>query len=418
MRLTRHQFIWGTLVAAAAVLAGPSAGRAQDITGTYPFTSGEDGGFQAPVNSNPPVHLPTGRAGSAGFYTSFEYVMLNQTRALGNQTIAYRGFWDNTGQVSGRLPGAFIGSGNPALTTYNGRDKGRASLSPVTWQPGFNVELGYRFDDGTRVFFNYMQLFQRRYTQGATQVPPYFQSTPDLADTFLSAPVYNFTTAFAGPSSKVGNAPAFSVYGVWNGASEMVISFSQRFQEMNLGARVPVLQTDYSRVYGIAAMRFAWFFERFFWRSTAFDLNGNTAPIFAANYTNTLSQRMYGPMVGCGHEIFVANQFSLSLDVTGAALIDVVKERAKYVLGDGSTQSPKFSRDEYRIVPNANAALNLWWYPVEGVQLRVGYQVQTYFNTLFMDQPVGYNFGQIDPGYETKYFRMLQGFNVGVGFFF
>jgi hypothetical protein len=410
MRLTRQRFIWGGLVAAAAVLAGPSAGRAQDITGTMPFTAGEDGGFQAPINTSPAPHLPTGRAGAAGFYTAFEFVMLNQTRAIGDQTVAFRGFWDNTGTIANRLPGAFIGSGNPALRTDN--------LSPVTWQPGFKAEIGYRFDGGERIFFNYLQLFERRYTQGATLVPPYFQSTPDLADTFISAPVYNFTTPFAGPGNKVGNTPDFSVYGVWNGASEMVISFQQQYQEMNLGVRVPLLQTDYSRVYGIAAARFAWFFERFRWRSVSYDEFGNTNPHFAADYSNTLSQRMYGPLLGCGHEIFVANQFSLSLDLTGAVLIDVAKTRAKYVLGDKSVQSPKYSRDEYRIVPNANAEFNLWWYPTEGVQVRVGYQVMTYYNTLYMDQPVGYNFGQIDPGYDTKWFRMVQGFNVGVGFFF
>jgi len=43
----------------------------------------------------------------------------------------------------------------------------------------------------------------------------------------------------------------------------------------------------------------------------------------------------------------------------------VVKERVKYELGDRSTEA-KRSHDEFTYVPNANANVNLWWYPIEG----------------------------------------------------
>ena len=62
--------------------------------------------------------------------------------------------------------------------------------------------------------------------------------------------------------------------------------------------------------------------------------------------------------------------------------------------------------------------MNLWWYPISGVQIRVGYQAMTYWNTLYMLEPVGFNFGNINPSYQTRYFRALHGFNVGIGFFF
>ena len=161
---------------------------------------------------------------------------------------------------------------------------------------------------------------------------------------------------------------------------------------------MPVFQTDYSRAYGMAGGRFAWFFERFAWRAVSYDMHGNVFPQDAADYTNTLSQRMYGPFIGCGNEIFIANQFSLSCDLTGAMLLDVAKERAKYKLGDDSVQS-KWGRDEFRVVPNANAAVNLWWYPIDGVQIRVGYQAMTYYNTLYMLEPVGFDFSNINPSY-------------------
>ena len=35
-----------------------------------------------------------------------------------------------------------------------------------------------------------------------------------------------------------------------------------------------------------------------------------------------------------------------------------------------------------------------------------------------MKDPIGFNFGNINPDYGIKYFRIVHGFNVGVGFFF
>lgn len=181
--------------------------------------------------------------------------------------------------------------------------------------------------------------------------------------------------------------------------------------------RLPLFQTDYSRVYGMAGGQFSWFFERFGWRALSLDSSGNSQPQFAADYTNTLSQRMYGPFVGCGHEVFIANQFSCSLDVTGSMLMDVAVQRAKYELGDKTIES-KWGREDYRMVPNANAAFNLWWYPTDGVQIRVGYQAMSFFNSLYMLEPVGINYGDINPSYHVRAFRLVHGFNVGIGFFF
>jgi hypothetical protein len=50
--------------------------------------------------------------------------------------------------------------------------------------------------------------------------------------------------------------------------------------------------------------------------------------------------------------------------------------------------------------------------------VRIGYNAMSFFNTRYMNEPIGFNFGNIDPSYKTKYFRLLHGFNVGLGFFF
>jgi hypothetical protein len=42
----------------------------------------------------------------------------------------------------------------------------------------------------------------------------------------------------------------------------------------------------------------------------------------------------------------------------------------------------------------------------------------SFFNTQYMRNPIGFNFGNIDPDYGTKVFRLIHGFNAGVGFFF
>ncbi|HUR55230.1 MAG TPA: hypothetical protein VMZ71_13940, partial [Gemmataceae bacterium] len=124
-----QRFIGGALLAAAAVLVGSGSSKAQDA------------GFQQPINSGLNLPIPTGQGGQAGFYTSVEFVILTQTRAMGDQTIATRGLVDASGAITGQ-PGTPLGSHAPALTTDQ--------LGRRTFQPGGRIELGYKFEDGTR----------------------------------------------------------------------------------------------------------------------------------------------------------------------------------------------------------------------------------------------------------------------------
>jgi hypothetical protein len=414
MRVMRHMYIGGALFAALAVLMGPGVARAQfDPTVSTPMPGGDGGGEAVPSNPGSIIHLPTGKPGEAGFYTSFEYVMLDQTRALGKETIATRGFYDSSGNITG-VPGTFIGGGTVGLSTKN--------ISGQDYQPGFNVEIGYRTDGGIRLFASYEQLITATYSRGAGPVPPGLSPDANLADTFLSSPAYNFNNLFSGPQNKLavdstGSNPGYTAYGIWNGATDEEMKFLQRYQQMLFGGRMPMFQTDFSRMYGIAAGQFSWIFERFRWDTFDTDVNGNQQPQWAAYYTNTLSQRMYGAMVGLGHEIFVANQFSLSIDATASGLMDVAVERAKYELGDQTTES-KWGLDQYRFVPEVTLQLNFWWYPTDGIQIRLGYQAMGFFNTLYMKDPVGFDVGDINPKYEAKFFRLIHGFNAGIGFFF
>jgi hypothetical protein len=409
----RHRYIGGAVLAAVVAVGWPSAARAQQTESGLPGQSlGVEGGFQVPLNAEPVVPIPTGQAGAPGFYAGAEFVMLFQTKAIGTQVVAVHGFNDALGLLTG-IPGTFIGSGVPALTT---NQMGGGSSG----QPGFRAELGYKFDTGTRVYANYMQVYDAHYSAGATLAVQGFRSDPALVDTFLSSPVYNFTVAFGGPLMKT--APdatngGFTAFGIWNGASIMDTKFTQRFQQAEAGLRTPMFATEYSSIYALAGARFAWFYERFYWRTQDIANDGTSTPLDVAIYTNNLSQRMYGLFIGCGHEVYLGSMFSASLDLTAAGFLDVVKGRAKYKLGDDSQES-KFGRETFTPTASGTAELNLWFYPVEGVQMRLGYQALTFFNTRYESQPIGFNFGNINPDYGVKWFRLVHGINVGIGFFF
>jgi hypothetical protein len=322
----RHRYIGGAVLAAVVAVGWPTTATAQ-----------EGGGFPVALNADPVIPIPTGQAGQPGFYTSFEFVMLFQTKAIGNQLVASRGLVDSSGLITG-FPGTFIGTGQPALSTNQMGSGG-------TGMPGFRVELGYKFDTGVRIYANYMQTYDAHYSAGASGIGINgFRARPDLADTFLFSPVYNFSQAFNGSQFNTAfdntSNGGFNTVGIWNGASQMDMKLTQRFQQAELGIRTPLFATDYSSIYSLAGGRFAWFYEKFSWRTVELDndptLGGTipapgriTPPSNTATYSNNLSQRMYGAFIGCGQEVYLGNMFSASLDLTAAGFMDVIKGRAK-----------------------------------------------------------------------------------------
>lgn len=468
----RHGLYGGVAALTAVItLAGPPAAHAQQPPAAgaararpspTDFLTGTAGGvvargqidttYSASGEPSEKIPIPTGSPGNHGIYTFFEFVYLTTTWPVGDQTVAYRGLVDSTGQATG-VPGTYIGSGQKALST---NEFGRRS-----WLPGYNIGVGYKTDDGVSVYASYLQTFTHHYTAGASSAAPFFRSAPNLSDTFLVAGVYNFPSQFAGPTIKTnveatvvnsngqpgqtitnvipnpntnaGQNPTITTitqippaaagtggnifYGIWNGASNMTITFDQWFDQAEIGGRVPLLQTETSRVYGLAGGRFDWFMERFQWYTDSLDISGTGGPTYSARYNNTLSQRMYGPYVGCGHEAYIGNRFSVSTDFTAAGLLNIVKERAKYKLEDNSIQNKRTVND-YTLVPSLTANVQLWWYPIEGVQVRAGYNAMTFFNTKNMLDPIGFNYGAIDPVYNTQVFRIVHGLNFGAGLFF
>jgi hypothetical protein len=486
---------WLTALSLAALVL-PAAARAQ-----LPIPN-----YESPPERNPTIPLPLGhdRMENGGFFTGLEFLYMTQTRHIDDQVIAYRGIFDSTGNLTRALtgvsqPGALLGSGTTALRAD---DIGRTS-----WTPGFNVFLGYRFSNGVTLTFDYKHLQEVKYNGGATLVPYQFQSPPTNGtilqplDTFISSPVFNFNPQFSGPDRKgnienaaLGVDNISNLYGIWNGASEMTILLTQRFDSANLTARIPVFETEYTRWYGLAGGRWAHFWERFKWRTVSYPgpgrtdteavfnflilpnnlgafptnnttgvgTNVTTIPITITNispgaplnpvinvgllpntvflgsfirllsppspdpiaadsaiYTNIVSNNLYGPFCGCGTDCYLGKNFALSCDLTGAVMMNFVKERAKYERGEQNlAPQSKRGRNEYTLAPNAEAAVNLWWYPIEAVQIRVGYNLMTYFNTVASEEPIDFNFSAVDPPYEREAIRVLHGVNVGIAFTF
>lgn len=436
---------------AVFVTAGSSRGQGLGTPSMFGDVSGgassegllDAGGLPGLDSGRNVFTAPLGDPGKTGVFTFVDAVYYGGTRALGDQTVAWRGLVDTTGQVTG-LPGTYIGSGVRALTT---NELGRREFSP-----GVNLGIGYKFDDGTTITARYLHTVGHTYSAGASLASQYSRSRPDLSDTFLTSGVFNFPPQFAGPRIKtalegttvypgytIGNNGTITVppltfningvtvptrvlgdglfYGIWNGASNMVISYKTWYNEAEIGGRVPLFESNTSKIYGLGGMRYHNFMERFTWRTESYDINGNISPQWAVDYSNTLSQRMYGPYAGCGHEVYLGSRFSLSGELHGGIFLNVVKERAKYELGDETIQS-KRSRTEFDFVPTAGANVNMWWYPVKGVQMRVGYMANTFYNTTRMSEAIGFNYASPDPGYSTQYFRLIHGINVGFGIFF
>lgn len=385
------------LVAAAGAVLAPAV-QAQDYAPPDPV-------WPLPLYSDRPQE-------GGGFYTAGEFLYFCQTNPLDHQLIAVRGFFDSTGQLSGHQ-GGFIGSGAAALWAD---DAG----GPKTFQPGFAIVGGWKFDNGVAVELNWWHLAEAKYAATASIEPPGLKAGADLSDTFVSSFVYNFPNEYAGPSNKVGVGPAYAAYGIWDAASIMTIMFVQRFDQWEASARIPVWQTDTTRSYGLFGPRLTWIWERFTWRTVSVDITGQAGPDDAAIYSNTISNRMYGLHAGFGHEwnwgTCPIGSFSCSLDLEAALFADIAKDRAKYERADRATAAQRVHQ-ELRFSPEVEGHLNFWWYPIEGVMVRVGYNAMAFFNTEASPEPVSFNFGGLDPPWKDQ-FRLFHGLNFGVGLIF
>ncbi len=372
----------------------------------------------APFSDTVPWPLGHPRYEDGGFFTFGDFNYWMQANPLRSQLIAFRGLLDQDGSISAALglpggPGTFIGSRNPALDVNQ-------VTGPLTYTPGFNFGMGWRFRGGLAVEVNWIHQAETRYSATASLHPP---TSPGLfqAETFLTSPVFNYPIDYDGPGNQVGIGNIGATAGIWNASTLQTIDFLQRFDQFNLGVRYPLQQTDCWRSYGLFGPRITWFWERFKWRVVDANVAGVTQPDDIAIYSNVVSERLYGVHIGMGNDWLLGSTpigaFSISLDVEGALSVNFVKARAKYEIGDFHTAASR-NRNFYTLVPEIDGNVNLWWYPYEGIQVRLGYSGMVFFNTMASERPVDFNYGALAPAWERWVTRWIQGLNLGLSFIF
>jgi hypothetical protein len=396
----RLHFKWILLI--AGLLAAPSALFAQEgNTYEMPLTP-----FTGPL-SNP-------RPESGGFYTGIEFVYYKTNRQLAAQPIAIRGFEDLDGSITG-VPGSFAGNGNPALNTNEVAGSG-------VYQPGYNLFIGYRFQGGIAVEISWKHFQAANYEASASILPPNtFNAGPFLANTFLFAPVSNFSNDWAGNDVNVLGGHVGSTFGIWNAASYMQINLTQSIDVYQINVRVPIWDTDNYRAYGLIGPRIAVLQDKFAWLTIDSDVNGNSTPDTQATYTNTVTNSMYGVHFGFGHEWFLgstpAGAFAFTLEFEGALYADFVKGSFDWDRGDGLVSKGRVV-NQSAFVPGVEARIGLDWYPWEAIKIHLGYEAMTFFNTMASRNPIDFNMGSLNPELNNVFFRWIYGMSFGITFSF
>jgi hypothetical protein len=275
------------------------------------------------------------------------------------QPLAFRGIQDMDNTIHGAIglpptPTNFIGSHALALDV-------NSVSGPNSYTPGFDFVIGYRWANGVAAEVKWLHLIETKNSATAGLLPP-TPAGPLLQETFLTSPVFNFPPAYAGPGNQTGQGSGVAVLGIWDASSLQTETFVQRFDQIEINFRIPIQDSECWRTYGLIGPREQILFERYTWRVVNQRADGSVAPNDTATYTNTTANDMYGVKAGVGNEWFLgdspAGGFSLSVDLTASLMLDLVKGRPKYELGDRSTATGH-ARNWLNFVPEGDANINL-----------------------------------------------------------
>jgi len=353
------------------------------------------------------------RPESGGLYVGFNFVYMNTNRTLKDQTVGIRGFQDLDGFFGFGI-NARVGSGAEALNVNDVR-------GPGLYQPGYDLYIGWKFSSGIAVELGWRHLQQAKYSAAAALLPNDFNSGGQFENTFLFAPVNNFGAEWAGNPQNIPVGTAATTFGIWNAASLFQIDYVQRYDIYTINVRVPIWQTDNHRSYGLFGPRIVWIWERFHWRTVDTDLNGFSGPDTTANYSNFISNRMYGVHAGFGNEWFLGSTpiggFAFDLDIEGGLYVDLVKAKAEYTREDHAISSGRSTRKS-ALSPSFEVRAGVKWYVWEGITIDLGYDIQTYFNTIASLRPIDFNLSNVNPQYDNIFFRWYHGMRFGVTFSF
>jgi hypothetical protein len=408
--LMRIKSVWGAgVLAALAALTVLAPGK------TLAQESWPQGGFAtgyAPPAVQLPYPLGSTHPEVGGLFMAATFQMYNQTNPIKGQEIAVRGFvaTDDTVIGSPGTAGTFIGPRNNAL------DAGQVA-GPYTWVPGFQLEVGWKFGDGSSLTGSFWWISESQYRAAATLAAPNYQYNSDQSATFLTSYVFNFPSDFAGAPQKISQGGPYSVYGIWNGASTMTEVLWQRAEQAQLQYRKPFYETETYRASALVGPRWFWVEDKFRWTTTDLDAFGNSSPIYQGVYNNQVDNRMYGVFAGLQQEWYLGWGFAAMLNTNVAGFMDVVRTSVDYQRGDRGGPENKRGRTMWRAVPEFQVTPSIMWYPLEGVQVQVGYDFFMFLNTVASPQPVDFNYSALTPQY-TDIARFFNGFQATIAIVF
>jgi hypothetical protein len=412
----RIKSVWGAgVLAALAVLTVLAPGT------TLAQESWPQGGFAAGY-APPAVPLPyplySTHPDIGGLFIAGSYIMYHQTNPLSgrSQPIAYRGFvaTDDTVLDAPGTAGTFVGNRNVAL------DANQVS-GPYTFEPGFQLEIGWKFGDGSALTASFWWIADANYNAAATLAAPNYQYRSDQAQTFLTAFVYNFPADFAGAPFKVtnpqGTAGPFSVYGIWNGASIMTLQLIQRAEQFYMTYRKPFYETENYRASALVGPKFFWDEDKFRWITTDLNNYGISSPIYVGVYNNQIDNRNYGLWAGLQQEWYLGWGIALMLNLNGGGFLDVVKTMVDYQRGDRGGPENKRGRTMEQAAAQLQVTPSIMWYPLEGVQVQLAYDWFVFFNQKAYDQPVDFNYSSLTPPNRDAAL-FFNGFQATIAFIF
>src|SRR5207253_3237434 len=137
----------------------------------------------------------------------------------------------------------------------------RQVTGPPSMDPGFRILGGYRFFDGSSVELSWLHLATNRYSALATPIPKDLVVAADFRDSFLTSPVANFPLDFSGPANDVLGGTAF---GIWNGATLMTETYTQRTEIYEILYRLPAFyESENYRTAAFVGPRMVWLWENF-----------------------------------------------------------------------------------------------------------------------------------------------------------
>ena len=190
----------------------------------------------------------------------------------------------------------------------------------------------------------------------------------------------------------------------------MTEQFIQRMQQWSGTYRMPIFDSPNYRINGTVGPRLTWIWEEYKWTTTDVDVNGASGPQFQGVYTNIVSNRLYGVFAGCQQEWYIGHGFAANLDLNGTMYADGDQDHCRPVAykpvgtKDAGPQA-KHAQHLWEISPAAQVSAGLMWYPIEGVQIHAGYDIQGFFNTVSSPKPVDFNYGAVDPRYNRASLR-------------